>query len=765
MPRKKLDKQMPCLESDFQDILVCRNPKLRPYLETFVQEAENITQENLGTLLGVLEVTDNSEDSSYIVNYLISVIKKEYFSHPKRDAVESFEAAMRKANLALSKLAEHDNLNWIGHLNAICAVIEKDNIHFSPTGTVRALLIRSKTLTDISEGGEGSGEPNPIKTFVDVLSGHLESGDKLIITTRNIFDVFSLDEIKRSALKFSHENFIQFLNTALINELEKAAVLVVNTAEKKELPAPLVLQKSANVSAFSQKAFERSTAENPVSDEERKKMIQELKEELQKTQGEFIDKKTGHIYIKDAGEPKEKFSWLNYLKVAIVPPANWPVNFWKWVKTKKINLAPLAIIVLESIKKVPLKKIFISLKNNSKLLIEKIKNKRIVARETSSSSYSNAPLNHLLKKQALIHQINSPVNALATKAKNISANISPLTTYLETIIKNITASAVKSARSLKEFPPRFSKLKSFFSNLSYQKKLYLGLAALAILVIPFFLVKWKNKPVQEGPVLSAVSSGIFPLEQDKNLVRAENLSEIYQNSGVSRLINLNGKFFAADSVKIHSLENNLDYALPENFKNPELVFEMDDLNLIFLFKENKILSFSPRSKKFQENSISLPDQAKIGYAGSYLTYVYLFDTKSNQIYRYPRATGGFGEKTDWLKENYNLSNIKTITISDSILLSDGQNLAKLYRGKRQDFNWEKTATPISIYKLYVKPGSENLYVLDKDNARIIKLAQDGSIIAQYYNADIGMATDFAVNEESKNIYITSENGVKSFEMN
>ena len=68
-----------------------------------------------------------------------------------------------------------------------------------------------------------------------------------------IFDIFSAEEIKKSALKFSPVEFVQFLQTALVNELERAAVLVadVNLKEKEE---PVYAPAPTEFNAFSQNA-------------------------------------------------------------------------------------------------------------------------------------------------------------------------------------------------------------------------------------------------------------------------------------------------------------------------------------------------------------------------------------------------------------------------------------------------------------------------------------------------------------------------------
>ena len=310
MAKKKLDKRTSTLEPFFENIFVCNNKKLRPFFEIFVHEPENIVQQNLGTLLGIFEINDTSEDSSYIVNYLISVIKKEYSSRPKRGAVESFEAVLRKANLALSKLAEHGNINWIGKINALIAVIEKNNLYLSQAGTATAYLLRSKSFTDISEGlASEESEPHPLKTFVNISSGRLEDMDKLIITTDAIFSVFSPEEIKKSALRFMGEKFIQFLKTALGNELEKAAVLVIDLKEKAEAYQPFYAKKEP-VNAFSSAAFSKSPklSQNEAAGSYGAKNAPIFSSPDAEKNADESAEKTNHLYIKEAEKimPEQK---------------------------------------------------------------------------------------------------------------------------------------------------------------------------------------------------------------------------------------------------------------------------------------------------------------------------------------------------------------------------------------------------------------------------------------------------------------------------
>ena len=105
-----------------------------------------------------------------------------------------------------------------------------------------------------------------------------------------------------------------------------------------------------------------------------------------------------------------------------------------------------------------------------------------------------------------------------------------------------------------------------------------------------------------------------------------------------------------------------------------------------------------------------------------------------------------------------------MTINENIFLADGKNVIKLFRGKKQDFSVEESATPIVPFKVYAPENSTGLYVLDKDNSRIVKLDDQGKIIFQYYNSEISSADDFSIDEKSNTAYFSTSQSVKSFKM-
>lgn len=717
MPKRKTDKKITFLEPAFSEVLVCKNKKLRPQIEIAIENPENVSLENLGTILGIFEITDESEDSSYIVNYLISVIKKEYFSKPKRGPIESLEAALNKANLALSKLAEHENINWIGQFNAVCAVFEKGNFYFSKTGETSVLLLRSHTLTDISREITPADTANPLKTFVDIVSGKLEEKDKIILSTNEIFEIFSAEEIKRSALKFSPDEFVQFLQTALVNELERVAVLVADVIQK-EKEEPAYVPAPTEYNAFSQNTFEKKARPEIA---EKQEMTQELQSILRQEGDDFVDKKTGHIYIKEdlyrysTGNSGGFFSSFHGKIVVItsfLKPSRffsflkWPFRKWQERKAKKAILVPAETI-------------------------EELKP------EMMESEFASPPE----PKRGFFEIVFSAISFLFRGIKSVVMFFARMTKMLIVRIKNA------------------------WMRLSRQQKIYATIIILALIAIPYVIFSAKKSAPKE--IVETVTENIPPApnydEIKGDAKEIANLTEIYSapDGDIKQTFIVKDRVMVVKNKEIVDAQSQEAFPLPDNFQNLKLLAKMDDLRLIFLLNsENKLTAFSPVTKKFQDNTFAIPDGAEIKKLGTYLTYLYAVDGKNGKIYRYPRAAGGFGDKADWLKDSADLSNVSGIAISENLYITDGKEIQKFFRGKKQDFSLKnpegKTIVPDEIYNI---GGSDNLFVLDKENMLVLKLDKDGNILAKFFSPEIKNTTSFAISEQENKVIFSTGNKV------
>ena len=158
--------------------------------EIFTYEPENIEESALGNLYVVAEIQSEKDSCSQLVNLLSSLIKREYYSLPHRGPTASLEAGLKKANQTLSEMSAQGNLEWLGKLHFICAVLNKEKeLFLTQTGQAKAFVCREGNLTDITKKIiPPPQKPHPAKTFQSVISGQIEATDKIFFLTPGFFN-------------------------------------------------------------------------------------------------------------------------------------------------------------------------------------------------------------------------------------------------------------------------------------------------------------------------------------------------------------------------------------------------------------------------------------------------------------------------------------------------------------------------------------------------------------------------------------------------
>jgi hypothetical protein len=283
-------------------------------------------------------------------------------------------------------------------------------------------------------------------------------------------------------------------------------------------------------------------------------------------------------------------------------------------------------------------------------------------------------------------------------------------------------------------------------------------------ILPFLYVRIKNQKEVPTPLQEAVpvQSQKDILAGDKN-IHLETTASAIDSSGQENLILFfDSSIFPLTNKSVIELKSDgsrSEFQLPGEYGNIVAATTMDDLKLILLLTDQKkIISFSPVTNIFKENNLTIPQESEIASIGTYLTYLYIVDKKNNQIYRYPRAEGGFGEKVNWLKDQVDLSAVSDMTIDENIYLAEGNALAKLFQGKLQDFNVEQSATPISFERVFTNSDTDKIYVLDGNNSRIVVFGKDGLIQQQYYNELFKNASHFTVDYVNNKVFVITVSG-------
>ncbi len=147
------------------------------------------------------------------------------------------------------------------------------------------------------------------------------------------------------------------------------------------------------------------------------------------------------------------------------------------------------------------------------------------------------------------------------------------------------------------------------------------------------------------------------------------------------------------------------------------------------------------------------DWGKIVDIGGFSGNLYLLDSQG-EIWKYPAIEGGFGEKQKWLQPKADFSSAVSLAIDGSlwVLTKDGQIL-KFLQGQKDSFvlsGLNKSLFEPSV--IFTDFDSQNLYVLDKGNARIVVFSKNGEYQAEYHWSELNQAQDLAVVEAEKKIF-------------
>ena len=782
MPKNnEKEKGFTLLEKDLSVISAVNNPKLSPYLDVFRHYPENITLQNLGILTGFFRINDLGDESAYIVNFLSSVLKKEYYTNSKRSIESSFDSALRKVNLALSEIAKEGNVNWLGKIDGAVCVLEKNNLHFSVCGKAKVLLLRNQSVSEISaDMAPDDTEPNPLKTFIDVSSGRLENDDKIIVCKEDIFNVFSEEELRKGSIRFKREKFVQFIKTALTNKLEIVGTIIIDIFEKEKEPKHASEPKLEIDNVFSKKVFEKE-----------KSAPQKLSELLASEEKKgYTDGKTGHIYIQEDGaEDSKKESSTRIYWLLVREKMN---DAFYWVKNRarrRISSVGRSIAKtsqnsisgmkskLEEMKKARLEKKELAERNAAKTLAAKEKQSKLAAEE---AAFTSAAARALTDRKATVDK----EEEIATPTENY-ADVEPETqpVFNEPFLARLARRKAELEKEeeietkkdffapFKKITPDFEKIKGLFSSFSNKQKIYAAVIILLIFVVPLVFLKLqrvmetKQAPKQAEQKIPTARE-LF--SEEKNIIFLDNLENISAIQDPRSLIFLNGKIIVISDRKLISRDTNgeiKEISWPENYGKIEQSAPMKDLNLALIYTDqNKVISFLSATSGFKENNISIPENSKVSGLGTYLTYAYFLNSNSSQIYRYPRAEGGFGEKIDWYRDQTKLDSACCMSIDENVYLINEGKVLKIFKGKIQDFNLEETINSFVPSKIFTDSDTQNLYVLDKENGRVIKYSKDGILQNQYFHEDIKNAINFAVDEKNGKAYLTNSEGLASFNL-
>lgn len=136
--------------------------------------------------------------------------------------------------------------------------------------------------------------------------------------------------------------------------------------------------------------------------------------------------------------------------------------------------------------------------------------------------------------------------------------------------------------------------------------------------------------------------------------------------------------------------------------------------------------------------------------------IYLLDSANNQIYKYLPTSSGFSDKRNYLNPTLkaNLEDVKNMQIDSSVwVLKSSGEIIKYTQGLPDYFSLSGLETPLkNPTSFYVSSDTDNLYLLDSENSRVVILDKKGVYQKEFKNNSFKNFLDLVVDEENKKTY-------------
>lgn len=772
----------------FHTILAAENKTSELFVKSFQYQGENISTKHLGQIFGFFEIPDTQEDNAYIVNFLASVVKKEYFINPKRSATDSFEAALHKINLALTELVKQGNTGWLGKLNGVVSVIENNRFHFSVTGDASILLYRENQVNLISEGlADKDAALHPLKTFLEISSGALLSQDKILITSPELFTLCHPETLRKNAFRMDKNSFARYVRAALVNELPLGVSTIIDLepAPKPVRPkkkAALLheesLEKLQNV--FSSTPFIDAPASQPHELEEGIAPEEDL------VPIEYTDKKTGHIYVQGearAHEYQEPSVWQTFLDESFRPlSTSLALSLKRLTKKSRKSVTRQAALLGARGKELSQNLLQLTKEKGSQLAtkssaalatqMQSLKTKHSQKKEFSDYEPGETP-KMSLEETAL----DFPEASYSPEAEQPPE---PLSIEMPETFSESNASVNKRQQALGRFSPHYQPeeskgTKGFGHNSLSVLPLATGKLRSAVHIFEKYtiLLSKKQKLLVALVVVGATILTVVLTNRDSAPVATENTgtpspapAQTETPPTPPQLSNANEltSWTEGESLLVVSTDENTVVVTPKSIiantkaipfvANGEIesATYMPDLNMIFLWSSaNELVSWSVVDQKFTANIFPLPAGADVSGLGAYLTYLYALDNNTGAIYRFARTEGGFGEPTTWLKTPLPRNNVQSFVVNDTIRIATNTTIDQYLRGTK-----EKTLSETSYQVLGSSSAKTFTLGVETNEGKLIIWNADGNAVYEGTHEELKGITALTYNETSKKLLVTKD---------
>jgi hypothetical protein len=151
--------------------------------------------------------------------------------------------------------------------------------------------------------------------------------------------------------------------------------------------------------------------------------------------------------------------------------------------------------------------------------------------------------------------------------------------------------------------------------------------------------------------------------------------------------------------------------------------------------------------------------------GAFGSNLYVLD-QGNDLLKLTAGSDGYGVSSYLKGDKPDLDNAEDMAIDSSVYILFGNGAIQKYtRGEKDSFSVSALPKPMkNPTRIFTNEELDNVYVLDKGNARVLSFDKSGVFKNAYASAQASSAKAIDVNEDDKKIYLLSGNKIYEIAM-
>ncbi|MBN2585340.1 hypothetical protein JXA59_01685 [Patescibacteria group bacterium] len=721
-----------------------------------------------GSLYFVIDINSDSPLTADIAYNLIDIVKEEYYRDLLRDPAQSFEAALKSANEEFAAIAKEGEKSWIGKANITIAAISGNQLLAVHRGTGETHLWRNGKMMNLSEGMYTPGEtPRPEETLTNIIEGELTVGDKLIISTAELFYYLSVEKLRRIIESHSPASGAQKIANQLGQEddVHKTNLIIAEfslpeliDAEAETAPednwvgvgrevTPSRESRSTLGSIIGKAAAPKSIIASPETE------VHEYQPKATKDTGEMAQELD---ITEELDEQKEEATAEPSPKSGI--KLSMPkINYGEGLKT-----AGGAFASLSSIAKNP------GLKKTGNVVWRYIKYAGLVGLAIIDLVFNFVSdwVDNIRKRPNGDRMLMITVGVLVvivvgstlTLARNNSVRVS----------KKVAVESLDSA---------IQKRDAARAAIIYQDNNKASTLLYEAYQLAETASKHDSTKAQALPVLAEIKGQLDEVGRVKRIENPKlaadfaSLASQIDTTGKTAKVSINALLGIGNDVYTYDTEYNKIYkyngsrsevgivnSLVSNEKKLTLGTVQDN-NLIFYANPASVYALDLADNSMKGVGLDSGNWNNAADIISYTDKLYLLDPDNNNIWKYKRLTDGYTRIAPYFEDNsgIDLKGVTDFEIDGDVYTLGNGMVTKYTSGQKIDFNLRDvpgyTGDLNAITDIFASVGTSGLYVLDPANSRVLVFDKEGAYQRQYIFSGIDNPTNIYADEAAKNLWI------------